>query len=134
MIVIKITVVTEVVIMTSFNKNTLTPRQPTNSQCSFSQLFNVLRLLTVAYFFLLFPTVSYCFLLFLTVCSCFFLFLHISSCFFLFLSVSSSSVFSCYLFSFSSISSSLFFKFNSRSLALIALAWFLHVLNYNHLK
>ena len=37
-IVIKITVVTEVVIMTSFSKNTLIPWQPTNSQCSFSQL------------------------------------------------------------------------------------------------
>ena len=36
--VIKITVVTEVVIMTSLSKNTLTPWQPTNSQGSFSQL------------------------------------------------------------------------------------------------
>ena len=35
---IKMTVVTEVVIMTSFSKNTLTPWQPTNSQGSFSQL------------------------------------------------------------------------------------------------
>ena len=36
-IVIKMTVVTKVVIMTSFSKNTLTPWQPTNSQGSFSQ-------------------------------------------------------------------------------------------------
>ena len=36
-IVIKMTVVTEVVIMTSFSKNTLTPWQPNNSQGSFSQ-------------------------------------------------------------------------------------------------
>ena len=36
-IVIKMTVVTEVVIMTSFSKNTLTPLQPTNSQGSFLQ-------------------------------------------------------------------------------------------------
>ena len=38
MIVMKMTVVTEVGIMTSFSKNTLTPWQPTNSQGSFSQL------------------------------------------------------------------------------------------------
>ena len=37
-IVIKRTVVTEVVIMTSFSKNTLTPWQPTNFKGSFSQL------------------------------------------------------------------------------------------------
>ena len=35
--VIKMTVVTKVVIITSFSKNTLTPWQPTNSQSSFSQ-------------------------------------------------------------------------------------------------
>ena len=37
-IVIKMTVVTERIIMTSFSKNTLTPWQPTNFQGSFSQL------------------------------------------------------------------------------------------------
>ena len=36
-IIIKITVMTEVVITTPFSKNTLTPWQPTNSQASFSQ-------------------------------------------------------------------------------------------------
>ena len=41
-IVIKMTVVTEVVKMTSFSKNTLTPWQPTNSQGSFWQLLRCL--------------------------------------------------------------------------------------------
>ena len=53
LIVIKMTVVTEVVIMTYFSKNTLTPWQLTNSQGSFMQLlqcfWNVL-IITVFFF------------------------------------------------------------------------------------
>ena len=106
---------------------------------------------TVFYCFLLLLTVPYCltvsswFFLFLPVYSFFFLFLQVSSNFFQFLPVSFfffqyhpvSSSFLCILlpvFSVSSrfflfhlifsVSSSLFFKFNSRSLALITLALF----------
>ena len=61
-IVIKITVVTEVVILTSFNKNTLTPWQPTNSQGSFLQFLrcfcNVSLTFLILIFFLIFVAES----------------------------------------------------------------------------
>ena len=101
------------------------------------KLYCFLLFLTVSFCFLLFPTVSYCFLLFLTVSYCFLLFLPVSYCLFLLLSVSSS-LFRLLVFFSSSfsvsfrffllhlvfpVSSSLFFKFNSRSSTLIALAF-----------
>ena len=53
------TVKTEVVIMTSFSKNTLTPWQPTNSQGSFLQLFQCFFKGSLSFFLLLFFFLKY---------------------------------------------------------------------------